>query len=207
MTSNPEDRSQGKALGAGLDQLKPAAQSWVDLYLKEEENDGLVVDHFDKRNCMIISGPEGPKKGRRIVIPRDLSKYPDFPRNLGQYKTKEDFESAVVQYWRHRRNVQKNLKKKEKKQAITAKNQDTVGSGAGRSAAQVASHHADSDTRGSSHNPPKTGNGNHTKESWIIPSDLIVPVGRDPEIIEIRRKIAELCVDLLNDPNLIKDCR
>ena len=64
-------------------------KSWVDSYLEEEGNDGIVVDPKTKS---IISGPPKPahgvgheqRKKRRVVIPHDLERFEGFPRNLGQ---------------------------------------------------------------------------------------------------------------------------
>ena len=93
------------------------------MYLEEEENDVTVVD---LNNC-ILSGPNGPNRGRKIVIPKDPSKYNDFPRVLGQFKSRKEFESEVLRYWRRRQNQQKNAKRKAERQATQFTNDKVVG--------------------------------------------------------------------------------
>ena len=69
-SKSPEDGSSG-ASPQNSNETKKSNMSWVDMYLEDKENYGIVVD---LNNC-IISGPNGSNKGRKFAIPKDPSKY------------------------------------------------------------------------------------------------------------------------------------
>ena len=71
-------------------------------------------------------------------------KYPNFPRDLGQFQSRKDYESAVLRYWGRRRNQQKKAKRKAKIQAIKSSNEKVIGSfglGNGAEPEPMASQH------------------------------------------------------------------
>ena len=184
--------------------------SWAD-QLEELQNDGVV---FDRDTKVIYSGPEksavtseASRRDPRLIIPNDPSKFPGFPTDMSKFETATAFGEAVLRFWglwRKQKSKERLHAKREAERAakmanmqkVAGKNEKVVGADEKR-----RSHSDQLDSRADrsrSRGPP-------SKKELI--SKLHLPGGQNQEARDIIKKIENLPVALLSDPELVSNCR
>ena len=177
------------------------------------------------------------RKDRRLIIPRNPSDFPGFPTDMGKFETAAAFGEAVLKFWAfwRKQKSKKHLHAKKEaerssKEAERASKEAEKQRTASQNKKVVGARNENENRR--NHSNRRYGRQNDRREhrdrrdhSRVDQSDrsrprdraiptkeeliskLFVPAGKDSEACEIRKKIEDLPVDLLSDPDLVYDCR